>query len=221
MRRLISLFAANYAANNLKSPEGGRSANYILIEKQFRHVMNLFQEKRKLIVSLAISIMSTVIYAYFIYPYFIYLTLIPFIFLIISSLIKNKKLALTINLLPLLPLIVLIITYRIPISSDFEIESEVQYKLVDFSLNDFIRDGFEYKLGNSKVFLADTNLKIKRLYVSKDSYYKLHPESPWDMQKKNYTIKARFKLRKVLNGDYSNSELINYEIINKKPAITK
>ncbi|UII31496.1 hypothetical protein LVD17_24695 [Fulvivirga ulvae] len=95
------------------------------------------------------------------------------------------------------------------------------YRMVDTGQGDFLRNGIELLLGNKKIFLADPIDDVKWIYVDKTAFGKLWPESPLDMSRKNYTIKASFRTRKLLFGGYAKASLISIEKLEENPIIRK
>lgn len=93
--------------------------------------------------------------------------------------------------------------------------------MVDFGQGDFVRNGIELKQNNKRIFLQDTINGIRWLYIDSDDFKRLWPEPPFTMREKNYTIKAKFKTYRLLNGDYAKASLIEYEKIEGNPMITK
>jgi hypothetical protein len=93
--------------------------------------------------------------------------------------------------------------------------------MVDFGQGDFFRNGVELKRHNKRIFLQDTVNGIHWLYVTSDEFKKLWPEPPFKMREKNYTIKAKFKTYRLLNGKYAKATLLDYESIEGTPLITK
>ena len=121
----------------------------------------------------------------------------------------------------ILPFLIFYIGSRIPVSKDIEIESRIRYQMVDIGQGDFLRNGIEYKSDTKRVFLADTASNIHWLYVSNSDFKKLWPESPQKMKENNYTIKAKFRTRKLLLGDYAVATVIKIDSITEPPLITK
>ena len=93
--------------------------------------------------------------------------------------------------------------------------------MIDIGQGDFVRNGIEHKLRNKRVFLQDIINGIRWLYVDSSDFKKLWPEPPFTMKEKNYTIKAKFKTHRLLNGTYSKAILLGYDSINESPMITK
>ena len=93
--------------------------------------------------------------------------------------------------------------------------------MIDIGQDDFVRNGIEYKQQNKRIFLQDTVNGIRWLYVDSSDFKKLWPEPPFVMKEKNYTMKAKFKTHRLLNGAYSKATLIEFERINESPMITK
>lgn len=155
------------------------------------------------------------------FPFVDILIIIPSILFVISVFIKKQIWAIMINTLTLLPFIIIYLGLRVPSSKSIIIDSKITYQMVDFGQGDCIRDRIEYKLNNRRIFLVDSVKGIKWLYVDNKDFLRLWPEPPFNMKDKNYTIKARFKTYKLLNGDYSKATLINFEKVEENPIKAK
>lgn len=149
------------------------------------------------------------------------LILIPITLFLFSLIFKSRTLSIIINSLTILPFLIVFLENRIPTSKDIIIESRIRYQMVDFGQSDFIRNGIEYKLDNKRIFLQDTINGIRWLYVNSNDFKKLWPESPFKMREKNYTIKAKFRTHRLLDGTYSKATLLEVDSINESPMITK
>jgi len=93
--------------------------------------------------------------------------------------------------------------------------------MIDIGYGDFVRNGIEYRQRNKRIFLQDTINGIKWLYVDSSDFKKLWPEPPFIMREKNYTIKAKFKTYRLLNGEYAKATLLEFDSIAGNPMITK
>ncbi len=121
----------------------------------------------------------------------------------------------------LISVILVYLVLRIPISDYFIIESRIKYQLIDLGQGDFYRGLIERQLNNRRVFLADVQNGIKWLYVKESDFKKLWPESPLEMMAKNYTIRAKFEIRKLLFGGFSNAKVIEIHKIYEEPIVRK
>jgi energy-coupling factor transporter transmembrane protein EcfT len=147
--------------------------------------------------------------------------LIPIMFFIISIFIKKRIWSIILNIIPVVPFIILYLGFIIPTSKSIIVESRIRYQMIDIGQGDFIRNGIEYKQRNQRIFLQDTVNGIHWLYVDSGDFKKLWPEPPFTMKEKNYTIKAKFKTYRLLNGEYAKATLIEYDSIKGCPMITK
>ncbi len=129
--------------------------------------------------------------------------------------------SIAINSLTILPFLVLFVGNKIPISGNIIVESRIRYQIVDLGQGDFVRNGIELKQGNTRIFLQDTVNGIRWLYLDAGDFRKLWPEPPFTMREKNYTMKAKFKTHRLLNGQYSTATLLEYDTIHENPMITK
>ncbi|TQV71117.1 hypothetical protein FLL45_22585 [Aliikangiella marina] len=108
------------------------------------------------------------------------------------------------------------VRYRlVNVDSRYEVVGEVQYKMVEVTLNN--RSLFEGILGNKPIRLVDKGM----FFVSEKDKKKLWPESPFDMERKQYTIKARITLQKLLFGGGSVAKVVEVEKINQRPIRNK
>jgi hypothetical protein len=149
------------------------------------------------------------------------LILIPILLFIISTFIKSRLISILINSLVILPFLIVLLGDNIPTSRRIIVESRIRYQMVDLGQGDFVRNGIEFKLRNKRVFLQDTINGIQWLYVDSEDFKKLWPEPPFKMREKNYTIRAKFKTYRLLNGEYAKAVLIQYDSIEGNPMITK
>jgi hypothetical protein len=124
------------------------------------------------------------------------------------------------SIIPILIFIVLM-RMRVPTNDSIIINSRVRYQLIDFGQGEIVRNAIEYGLNNRRIFIQDTIYGIRWFYVDSKDFKNLWPEPPFDMRAKNYTIKAKFKVDKLLFGGYSKATVIEYEKINDNPMITK
>lgn len=109
----------------------------------------------------------------------------------------------------------------VPTSKSIIVESRIRYQMIDIGQGDFVRNGIEYKQRYKRIFLQDTANGIHWLYVSSSDFKKLWPEPPFTMKEKNYTIKAKFKTYRLLDGEYAKATLLEYDSIEGCPMITK
>ncbi|WP_438711654.1 hypothetical protein ACSTS3_03445 [Aquimarina muelleri] len=93
--------------------------------------------------------------------------------------------------------------------------------MIDIEQKNYLRYSFESLNKNKRVWLAEPFGSIKWVYVNRVDFDKLWPESPFEMVKKNYYIKAKFKLKKMLFGDYSIAKVIAFEKVTGRPNIKK
>ncbi len=118
--------------------------------------------------------------------------------------------------------LVLLFRYRFLTSNSvIIIDSSIKYKMIDIEQKDYVRYSFESINRNKRIWLAEPYDAIKWVYVSKVDFDKLWPESPLEMSDKNYYIKAKFELKKMLFGDYSLAKVIAFEKVIGKPCIEK
>ena len=155
------------------------------------------------------------------FPFKEILIIIPFLLFVTSVFIKKQIWAIMINTLTLFPFIIIYLGIRVTFSKSVIIDSKVKYHVVYFQQTEGIRDRIEYRLNNRRVFLIDSVNGIKWLYVDKNDFLKLWPESPINIKANNHTLEARFKTHKLLNGDYSKATLISFEKVEENPIITK
>ena len=106
-------------------------------------------------------------------------------------------------------------------SESIVVESRIRYQMIDLGQGDFIRNGIELKLGNKRVFLQDAPNRIYWLYVNSSDFKKVWPESPFKMQEKNYTIKAKLKAYKLINGGYSRATVMEIDTLHERPIFSK
>jgi hypothetical protein len=177
------------------------------------------KDKPKFYTGLFLCLIGIVLILYF--SWLKMLVLIPISLFIISLIVKSRMISIAINSLTILPFLVLFIGNNIPISGSIIVESRIRYQVVDLGQGDFVRNGIELKQGNQRIFLQDTIHGIRWLYVNAGDFRKLWPEPPFKMKEKNYTIKAKFKTHRLLNGDYSRATLLEYDTIHESPMITK
>ena len=149
------------------------------------------------------------------------LILIPISLFIISLIVKSRMISAIINSLTILSFLVLFFGNNIPVGGSIIVESRIRYQIVDLGQGDFVRNGIELKQGNERIFLQDTIHGIRWLYVDASDFRKLWPEPPFKMKEKNYTIRAKFKTHRLLNGEYSRATLLEYDTIYESPMITK
>ena len=172
----------------------------------------------KNIIGFILCIIGIFIYLFPLVKIFI---LIPIVFFVISIFIKKRIWSIFLNVVPLLPFIVLYLGLWIPTSKGIIVESRIRYQMIDIGQGDFVRNGIEYKQRNKRIFLQDTVNGIQWLYVDSSDFKKLWPEPPFTMKEKNYTIKAKFKTHRLLNGEYAKATLLEYVSIEGCPMITK
>ncbi|MEZ5047012.1 MAG: hypothetical protein R2831_08465 [Chitinophagaceae bacterium] len=142
------------------------------------------------------------------------------VFFIISLLIKSNLCAWIIIFSSFFFIFIPTLYYRIPIlNTKHRIESKIIYQMIDFGQGDMNRCLFESILDNRRFFIVDENTHW--LYI--DNKYKklLWPESPWEMKKKNYTVKARFTFSDLMLGGYTIATVDSVWTINELPTISK
>jgi hypothetical protein len=172
----------------------------------------------KNIIGLIFCVIGVYIY---LFPWVKIFILIPIIFFVISIFIKRRIWSILLNIVPLAPFLVLYLGLIIPTSKSIIVESRIRYQMIDIGQGDFVRNGIEYKQRNKRIFLQDTVYGIQWLYVDSGDFKKLWPEPPFVMKEKNYTIKAKFKTYRLLNGEYAKATLLEYDSIEGCPMITK
>ena len=157
----------------------------------------------------------------FFVPQLLRLNLIPIFLFAITLVISNRFISYLINSFSILVFVYLLLSYRLEKSESIVFESRVRYQIVDLELDDFMRGLVENSFSNHRIFLVDTIHGIRRVYVDNESYKKLWPEAPFTMRDKNYTMKAKFEIRKLVFGGYSIAKVTDFKILNEKPMITK
>jgi hypothetical protein len=177
------------------------------------------KDKTKFYIGLLLCLIGITLILYF--SLLKVLILIPISLFIISIFIKSRLISIVINSLIILPFLIIFLGDTIPTSGSIIVESRIRYQMVDFGQGDFVRNGIELKQHNKRIFLQDTINEIRWLYVDSDDFKKLWPEPPFTMREKNYTIKAKFKTYRLLNGEYAKATLLDYEKIEGNPMITK
>lgn len=177
------------------------------------------KDKTKFYIGLFLCLIGTALILYF--SLLKILILIPISLFIISIIIKSRMISVVINSLTVLPFLIVFIGDIIPTSRSIIVESRIRYQMIDIGQGDFVRNGIEHKQRNKRIFLQDTINGIRWLYVDSSDFKKLWPEPPFIMKEKNYTIKAKFKTHRLLNGEYSKATLLEYDSINESPMITK
>ncbi|WP_143525164.1 hypothetical protein [Labilibacter marinus] len=178
------------------------------------------KNKTRNIIGIVLCILSISILIY-LFPLTKLLIVIPTTLFFVSLKLKKWIWTIVLNTLTILPLLIILIGLKFPTNKQVVINSEIRYQILDFGQGDYIRNAIESKLGNKRVFLADTVNGIKWLYVKESDFKKLWPELPFEMRKKQYTIKATFKTYELWNGNCSNAILINVQQIDGNPKITK
>jgi len=111
--------------------------------------------------------------------------------------------------------------YRIPYSEKIRSESVVIYKMIDIGNTDFYRYSFESIFGNKRIYLTNDLENMEYIYCSKKDFYKLWPESPFNMKEKKYTVKFKFEIQKLIFGGSSIAKILSVENISKAPSISK
>ena len=122
------------------------------------------------------------------------------------------------NIVAVLALILLLLVarFRIPLKYSTEIvESEVQYHI--FDLDPCFRDVLEGLLGRRKIQLAQGT----RLYVTRNDYRILRPESPLIMSEKGYTFKVCLCYRRLFFGGEGPAKLVGIQRLGHAPSIKK
>jgi hypothetical protein len=155
------------------------------------------------------------------FPFKEILIIIPFLLFVISVFIKKQIWAIMVNTLTLIPFIIIYVGLRVPSSKNLLIDSKITYHMDYLRQAEGIRDRIEYSLNNRRVFLVDSVSGIKWLYVDNNDFLKLWPEFPLTTKANNFTLQARFKTYKLLNGDYSKATLVSFEKVEGDPVITK
>jgi len=172
----------------------------------------------KNIIGLILCVIGILLY---LFPFVKILILIPIIFFMFSIFIKKRFWSIILNIIPILPIIAIYLGSIIPTSKSIIVESRIRYQMIDIGQGDFVRNGIEYKQRHKRIFLQDTANGIHWLYVSSSDFKKLWPEPPFTMKEKNYTIKAKFKTYRLLDGEYAKATLLEYDSIEGCPMITK
>lgn len=177
--------------------------------------------KRKNIIGLILCLIGLSLLAIFTPILLIPSSVFILILYAISIKIQNRIVSYLINSLTILVFIYFCVIYRLETSESIVFESRLRYQVLDFSLDNFVRTNIEIALSNHRVFLAGGTKRISKVFVDKATYNRLTPEDPWTMRKKNYSIKARFEINKLVFGGYSIAKVTNYQIVNEPPMITK
>ena len=135
---------------------------------------------------------------------------------------RKRRIVLVAKLLVLTPIILFVLFFRLGGFRSQEITREIRYQVLDFGEDDLPRFYVEALLGNWRIWVVDERRNFDRFYVSKADFRKLWPE-PWpDMDDKNYTIEATFRVRPLIfNSGYSVAEVTGIKQLNKKPYVTK
>jgi hypothetical protein len=178
------------------------------------------KDKTKIYVGLILCVVGVTLGMEY-FPFLKVLIIIPLLLFIISIFIKYRLISILINSLFILQFLVFFIGNTLPTSGEIIIESRIRYQVIDIGQGDFIKNRIEYKQQNRRVFLQDTIDGIQWLYVDSADFKKLWPEPPFKMKEKKYTIKAKFKTYRLLNGNYAKSILLEYKRIRETPLITK
>ena len=114
-------------------------------------------------------------------------------------------------------LILTVLRYRIPRPGSSEIiEGEILYRAIDLD-SSFRHNIIEPLLGSTKIWLTSGIA----LYVSRRDYIKLYPEPIDVMYEKNYTIEAKFRVRRLMFGGYAPATVISTTNLEKPPVIQK
>jgi hypothetical protein len=116
-----------------------------------------------------------------------------------------------------------IATYRIPNGNSQRFEAEIQYQMLDLGQLDVFRyNCIEYVLQNRRVFLRTHSDSVEWFYVSPDDFLKCWPETPVELKRKHYTIKAQFEARPLwLVQGFTIATVIDTQHISGEPLITK
>lgn len=117
--------------------------------------------------------------------------------------------------------LLIFLRYRLTKTENITEESEITYKVIDIGQNDIFRNFFESLFRKKRVFLKEKFNTIEWLYIDNKDFLKLLPENPLTIKEKNYTIKFKFKTKRLIFGGFSVSKIISYTEINKIPEILK
>lgn len=124
--------------------------------------------------------------------------------------------AITILAIVLFWLVICFSIYRIPAETGPKsFEGNVHYKLLELGLDN--RSFFESLLGNVPARLVDGT----ELYVSKSDKKLLSPESPWEMEEKHYTYRARVTARPLMFGGFGPAQVAALKRVEEEPRISK
>lgn len=106
--------------------------------------------------------------------------------------------------------------YRIPAEAGPKsVEGNVHYKFLELGLDN--RSFFESLLGNVPARLIDGT----EFYVSKSDKKLLWPESPWEMEEKHYTYRARVTARPLMFGGFGPAQVTAVKRVEEEPWLSK
>ncbi|WP_395005092.1 hypothetical protein [Undibacterium sp.] len=95
------------------------------------------------------------------------------------------------------------------------VDGVIVYKFLELDLDN--RKLFEELVGNRVIRLEGHSA----FYISDEDHDKLWPESPHEMAKKNYTIKAKLQVRPLFFGGIATVKLQSTSVLNEQPIIRK
>jgi len=177
------------------------------------------KDKLKFAIGLLLCLIGIVFILYF--TFLKVLIIVPILLFFGTLFIKSRIISFSLNALTIIPFLVVLFIIRFPMSESIVVESRIRYQMIDLGQGDFIRNGIELKLGNKRVFLQDAPNRIYWLYVNSSDFKKVWPESPFKMQEKNYTIKAKLKAYKLINGGYSRATVMEIDTLHERPIFSK
>ncbi|MBC3876038.1 hypothetical protein [Undibacterium flavidum] len=106
--------------------------------------------------------------------------------------------------------------YRIPYpKSNLIFTGNVQYKFVELELSN--RGFLESLLGNAPIRIDGAPL----LYIAASEKEKLWSVSPWELQKKGYTLRATLETQTLLFGEFGVASVVHIVPVNESPQIRK
>ena len=112
------------------------------------------------------------------------------------------------------------LVYRMPAGNPITATATVQYEMLDLGQGDFPRSAFEDLAGNRRIFL--TNGPLRHVYASFDQVKACWPESPFEMEKKGYTVQVTFTVRKLLfTSGYTPARELHTQHVPGSPDIVK
>ncbi len=112
--------------------------------------------------------------------------------------------------------VICLVLYRLPEGENFKyFEGNVHYKFLELGLDN--RSFFESLLGNRPARLVG----VPELFVSESDKKLLWSESPWDMDEKRYTYRAKLVAHPLKFGGYGPARVLGIRRVNEEPRISK